>query len=508
MEDFIKIENVNKSFSGLRALNNVSFTIKKGEAIGLCGANGSGKSTLIKILAGVLKPDDGSINIEGMDMTSYGPLTGMRHGISVIYQDISLFPTLTVLENICLARTIESGNIISLLNKQRPKAKQILDDLGVAIDIDAIVEELPIASQQLVAIARALNNNSKLIILDEPTTALTSEEINLLFKIVHKLKSNGISIIFISHKLDEVTELCDTVTILRDGCLIASKPISEIGIAEIEKLMVGQSMEYFRMDDVAPDAKVVLDVAGLTLKNNFKNINFKLHHGEVLGVIGLLGSGRTELALSLFGVQPAESGSITIDGKLTRINSVRAAVNSGIAYVPEDRLTEGLVMNYPIKENIVLVTLNKFRNKFTFLNNIGIDKDASSWVDTLSIKTKDPNNLVTTLSGGNQQKIVLAKWLANNPKVLILDGPTVGIDIGAKSGIFRTLKSMIKERGMGVILISDEIKEIASYSHRVMIIRNGRIARVLKKNEINEEYIQTILREQKQAIEGSSDEHN
>jgi simple sugar transport system ATP-binding protein len=500
MEDFIKVENINKNFSGLQALKNISFTIKKGEAIGLCGANGSGKSTLIKILAGVLKPDDGSIKIEGAEMSSYGPLTGIRHGISVIYQDISLFPTLTVLENICLARTIEQGSALSILKKQRTRAKQILDDLGVVINVDAIVEELPIASQQLVAIARALNNNSKLIILDEPTTALTSKEISLLFKIVHTLKSSGISIIFISHKLDEITEFCDKVTILRDGELIASKPIGETSVAEIEELMVGQSMEYARMEDVAPDAPVVLEVSGLSKKNNFKDIGFNLRHGEILGVIGLLGSGRTELALSLFGLYPADNGTITVDGKVRPIKSVQAAVKAGIAYVPEDRLTEGLVMNYPIKDNIVLVTLDKFRNKLNFLNNTRINKSAAEWVNVLSIKTEDPDNLVSTLSGGNQQKIVLAKWLANDPRVLILDGPTVGIDIGAKAGIFKTLKGMIKEKGMGVLLISDEIKEIVSYSHRVMIIRNGRVVRILQKNEISEGYIQSILSEQKQAL--------
>ncbi|MDR1374877.1 MAG: sugar ABC transporter ATP-binding protein [Treponema sp.] len=500
MEDFIKIEGINKNFSGLRALKNISFSIKKGDAVGLCGANGSGKSTLIKILAGVLRPDTGSIKIEGTEMVSYGPLTGIRHGISVIYQDISLFPALSVLENICLARTIERGSAVSLLYRQRRRAGQILDDLGVAIDLDAVVEELPIASQQLIAIARALNNDSKLIILDEPTTALTSQEIRFLFKIVRKLKNSGISVIFISHKIDEIIELCDTVTILRDGELIASKPVQETTLAGIEQLMVGQSMEYAQMEAVAPDAPVVLEVSSLSKKNNFKDISFTLRRGEILGVIGLLGSGRTELALSLFGMYPADSGSIAVDGRSRRIKSVQAAVKAGIAYVPEDRLTEGLVMNYPIRDNIVLVTLDKFRSRMTFLNNGKINKNAAGWVDALSIKTENPANLVSTLSGGNQQKIVLAKWLEENPKVLILDGPTVGIDIGAKAGIFKTLKNMIREKGMGVLLISDEIKEIVSYSHRVMIIRSGRVVRILQKNEISEGYIQGILSEQKQAL--------
>ncbi|MDR0473171.1 MAG: sugar ABC transporter ATP-binding protein [Treponema sp.] len=500
MEEFIRIENISKSFAGLKAIKNVSFSIKKGEAIGLCGANGSGKSTLIKILAGVLNADSGSIKIEGTEMVSYGPLVGIRHGISVIYQDISLFPTLSVLENICLASTIEQEHILSFINRQRGRAQKILDDLGVNIRLDAAVEELPIASQQLVAIARALNNNSRLIILDEPTTALTSKEVSLLFKIVNKLKNDEISIIFISHKIDEIIELCDTVVIMRDGELVASKPVHETGLSQIESLMIGQSMEYARMDEVDKNASLVMEVSSLNKKNNFRDISFTLRHGEIMGVIGLLGSGRTELALALFGMYPADSGCIMIDGAACAVKSVQDAVKAGIAYVPEDRLTEGLVMNYPIRDNITLVTLDRYRNKMTFLNNGKINEVADDWVGKLSIKTEDHGNLVSTLSGGNQQKIVLAKWLEEDPRVLILDGPTVGIDIGAKAGIFRTLKEMIREKGMGVLLISDEIKEIVSYSHRVMIIRNGRVAKTLQGNEINEENIRNILNEQKQVI--------
>jgi simple sugar transport system ATP-binding protein len=500
MEEFIRIEHISKHFSGLRALKDVSLSIKKGEAAGLCGANGSGKSTLIKILAGVLKPDTGSITIEGTGMVSYGPLAGIRHGISVIYQDISLFPTLSVLENICLARTIERGSAVSLLQRQRGRARRMLDDLGVALDLDGTVEELPVASRQLVAIARALNNDSKLIILDEPTTALTSQEISFLFRLVRRLKAAGIAVLFISHKIDEILELCDTVTVLRDGELIASGPAGETGLAELERLMVGRSMEYTAVEELAPDAPVMLEVSSLSKKNHFKDISFTLRRGEILGVTGLLGSGRTELALALFGVDPADSGSITVEGRRRRIGSVREAVRAGIAYVPEDRLTEGLVMNYPIRDNIVLATLDKFRGRLGFLDRRGIDGRAAAWVDALTVKTEDPGNPVSTLSGGNQQKVVLSKWLEEDPKALILDGPTVGIDVGAKAGIFKTLKGMIREKGMGVLLISDEIKEIVSYSHRVMIIRSGRVAGILNRGEISEGRIRHILSEQKRAL--------
>jgi simple sugar transport system ATP-binding protein len=498
--NFVTLENISKNFSGLKALDNVSFSIGKGEALGLCGANGSGKSTLIKILAGVLGADSGKITIEGREMLSYGPLSGIRHGISVIYQDISLFPTLPVLENICLANTIEKGQRLSIIGKERSRAKSILNDLGVSINVDALVEELPIASQQLVAIARALNNDSKLIILDEPTTALTSKEVHLLFQIIRKLKSSGIAIVFISHKIDEVMDICDTVAILRDGKLIASKPAQETTVAEIETLMVGQSMVYLQAEEISADVPVVLEVKALTKKNNFRDIGFTLHRGEILGVVGLLGSGRTELALALFGMSPADSGTILVDGNQAVIRTVQDAVNAGIAYVPEDRLTEGVIMNYPIKDNIALVTLDKMKNSFGLLDLVKINDVAQKWIKEIAIKTDSPGHLVSTLSGGNQQKIVLAKWLEENPKILILDGPTVGIDIGAKAGIFKTIQEMTRERGMGVMLISDEIKEIAAYSNRVMILRDGRMVKILRRDEITEENIRMILNEQKEAV--------
>ena len=500
MEGFIQVEHLTKRFGGLVALNDVSFSIKKGEALGLCGANGSGKSTVIKILAGVLRPDSGSLTIEGQKMVSYDSLSGIRKGISVIYQDLSLFPTLTVLENICLMRFIEQGKVISVIERERARAQTILNDLGVSIKIDAIAGELPIASQQLIAIARALNNDSKLIILDEPTTALTSTEISLLFKIVNKLKKDGISVIFISHKIDEIIEVCDRVTVLRDGVVVASRMIADTNLTEIETLIVGQATEYPPTRDMDKNAKPVLEVRALSKKNNFKDINFTLCHGEILGIIGLLGSGRTELALSLFGMYPADSGSILIDGVEQHISSVQKAIKAGIAYVPEDRLSEGLVMSYSITDNTVLATMDTFRNRLSFLDRARIKETAERWIKTLSTKTDSSENPVSSLSGGNQQKVVLAKWLESNPKILILDGPTVGIDVGSKTGIFKVIKDMAEEKGVGVLLISDEIKEVAYNSHRVMIIRNGRVEKILQRSEISEQNIHAILSQQKQEL--------
>jgi simple sugar transport system ATP-binding protein len=498
--DFITIQHASKRFSGVQALKDVSFSVVKGEVHGLIGENGSGKSTLIKILAGVLPADEGDITIEGKRITSYGPLTGIRHGISVIYQDISLFPNLTVRENILLGRVLEQNRKVFTKREYAERVTRILDDLGVVINQDELVGELPIAQQQLVAIARALNNESKLLILDEPTTALTRQEINQLFRLVNNLKSQGISVIFISHKLDEIQELCDSVTILRDGVVVASRSMADITLDEIENLMVGKSMIHERNVVERVSHEEVLAVKDLTKQNNFADISFTLERGEVLGIIGLLGSGRTELASALFGIAPADSGTIVIDGKEARIRSVEDAVEYGIAYVPEDRLTQGLVMSKSIKLNVAIATLDQYTNSLGLVDTSKIDTLADEWIAGMSIKTDTKEKVARMLSGGNQQKIVLSKWLAMGPKVLILDGPTVGIDIGAKAGIFTTINQMAKEKGMGVILISDETREITSHCHRVIIMRNGRFGRELVGDEIDDAVIQRELDEQKRVI--------
>lgn len=500
---FITIEHANKTFGGVRALRDVSFSVKKGEIHGLVGENGSGKSTLIKILAGSLAADSGKITIDGKEVKAYGPLSGIQQGISVIYQDLSLFPNLSVLENICLCNQIKQKTGTFSVKQYTPQVKKLLCDLDADIELSEMVEELPIARQQLVAIARALNNKPKLLIFDEPTTALTREEINNLFRIINRLRKTGISIIFISHKLDEVLEICDSVTVLRDGEIIDTQPIENMSISTLEKLMVGASTVYEKnIDNPLPaNAPVMLSVNHLSKKNNFKDISFSLKKGEIIGISGLLGSGRTELASAIFGVSPYDSGVVCIDGKQVKIRSVEDAVRNGIAYVPEDRLTQGLVMSYPQRDNIVLATLSNFRNRHRLLDERKMSIVSQKWISLIKVKTDDQFKTVKTLSGGNQQKIVLAKWLEMQPKVLILDGPTVGVDVGAKAGIFRTIREMVDKWGMSVILISDEIKELTANCQRIIIMQNGRIFRELNKpEEIDDKYIQCILEAQKKAI--------
>lgn len=500
--DFIAIENCSKAFGGVKALKGISFSVKQGEIHGLVGENGSGKSTLINILAGSLSADTGKITIDGEPMASYGPLSGMQYGISVIYQDFSLFPNLTVLENVCLSNQIKDKKTFFSIKKHSDEVKSLLDQLDANISLSDIVGEIPVAKQQMVAIARALNNNPKLLIFDEPTTALTREEINNLFKIIGMLKSKGISIIFISHKIDEIMEICDVVTILRDGEVIDIKQISDVSIAEIEKLMVGASSVYTKHvdDSLISSDSYMLKVKGLSKINNFLDISFDLKKGEIIGFTGLLGSGRTEIATALFGIAPADSGEIEIDGQGVSIRSVQDAVTHGIAYVPENRLTQGLVMDYSQRDNIILPTISKFTRK-GLLDEVRMTETANHWIDEVKVKTDDVFKEVKTLSGGNQQKIVLAKWLEMNPKVLILDGPTVGVDVGAKASIFKTIHEMVEKYEMSVILISDEIRELTANCNRVLVMQNGRLCRILDKpEEIDDDYIKGILDEQKRAI--------
>lgn len=507
--NYIDIEHCCKSYGGVHALSDVSFSLKKGEIRGLLGENGSGKSTLIKIIAGSLKANSGIIKIEGEVINDWGSLAGLKKGISVIYQDLSLFPNLSVLENICLCDQVKQTKFFVNKNKYAEKAKNLIKELDIGVELDELLGDLPIAKQQQIAIARALLIESQLLIFDEPTTALTREEINQLFSLINKLKKKSISIIFISHKLDEIMEICDSLTILRDGHHIATKQISELNIPAIEQLMVGKNLDYHKNVDnkLSEDTPTILEVKDLSKRNNFKDITFSLKKGEILGISGLLGSGRTELATAIFGISPYESGEIFIEGEKVKIKSVMDAVNNGIAYVPEDRLTQGLVLNYPQRANMIAPSLKKVIDSRHLIDEEKITDIAQYWTDSIGVKTDDIFKNAQTLSGGNQQKIVIAKWLEKKPKVLILDGPTVGVDIGAKAGIFHTINEMVKQEGMSVILISDEIRELTANCHRILIMKNGRIAKQLTKTEeIEDTYIQNILNNQKRVEWGNNNE--
>ncbi|AYO31838.1 sugar ABC transporter ATP-binding protein [Biomaibacter acetigenes] len=485
-EIILKATNISKAFAGVQALKNVNLTIHKGEIHCLAGENGSGKSTLIKIISGVYEPDEGLIEIGGKVYSRLTPMEAIDRGIQIIYQDLSIFPNLTVAENIAL--NLELSGKRKLIDWKRVKqiAKEAIDKIGFKINLDEKVENLSVAEKQLIAISRALLNNAKIIIMDEPTTALTKKEVAALFNIIKNLQSQGISILFVSHKLDEVFEISEKITILRNGQNVISGEAANFDNDLFVYYMTGRKFKETHFEAESRKGTPLLKVENLSLKNGFKDISFELYAGEILGITGLLGSGRTELALSLFGLLPADSGKIYIDGNIVKINSVQDAIKNKMGYVPEDRLTEGLFMPQSIGRNIIISNIKELLNKNGFMNENKIQKCIDEWIKKLGIVTPSQNLPVQTLSGGNQQRVVLAKWLSMHPRILILNGPTVGVDIGSKYDIHQILRNLAAQ-GIGIIIISDDIPEVLFNCNRILIMRKGRIINEVMGKDVTEE---------------------
>jgi simple sugar transport system ATP-binding protein len=473
-EVFLKVTNINKAFAGVQALKNVNLTINKGEICCLAGENGSGKSTLIKIIAGAYKPDDGEIEINGKRYSTITPMDTIREGIQIIYQDFSIFPNLTAAENIALNSELAKNRKLVNWKSVYHTAKEAIEKINVDIDLDARVMELSVADKQLIAISRALLQNAKLIIMDEPTTALTKKEIDSLFHVIDGLRKQGISILFVSHKIEEVFALAEKITILRNGENVISDDVKNFDRAKIIYHMTGREFDETYYEAKNTSEEPVMKVENIGKKGSFADISFELHSGEILGITGLLGSGRTELALALFGREAIDTGKIIMDGKEVRLRSVKHAIRHGIGYVPEDRLTEGLFLSQSIARNTVASVIDRMKGKFAFLSRSTMKGIVSHWVSDLKIKTANVENPVQTLSGGNQQRVVLAKWLATQPKVLILNGPTVGVDIGSKKDIHDILRKL-SDDGMAIVIISDDIPEVLNNCNRVLIMRKGRI---------------------------------
>jgi simple sugar transport system ATP-binding protein len=470
---FLFMKNVSKRYVGVQALDSVDFEIRRGEIHCLVGENGSGKSTLIKIIAGAVRPDDGAyIEINGQPFHDYQAIDSIRQGIEVIYQDLSLFPNLTVAENIALSQLIAEGNMWIRWGDVRAIAKRAMARVGVKLPLDELVGNLSIADQQLVAICRALTRDVRLVIMDEPTAALTRKEVEALFAVVKDLQAKGIATLFVSHKLDEVLQIAERVTVLRDGRLVGTFPSQELDDEKLTMLMTGKKVERTSYRGER-QGDVLLEVRHLSKRGNFKDISFKLHKGEVLGITGLLGSGRTELALSLFGVDPADSGEIFVEGQRVQISSVQDAIRHGIGYVPENRLEQGLIMQQPVGKNIVLTVVHRLLNSLGLVDRNKTQDLINRWIAELSIRVPSVDAPVQTLSGGNQQRVVLAKWMATQPKILILDGPTIGIDVAAKSAIHEVIRHLA-EQGIGVIVISDEVSEVYHNCNRVIVMQKGR----------------------------------
>lgn len=486
-EYLFRAVDVRKYFAGVKALDGVTLEIKPGEIHCLAGENGCGKSTLIKVISGVYQRDSGLIEFDGETLHKITPITAIMKGIQVIYQDFSIFPNLTVMENLAInSQLVEKKKIVNWKD-MRKIAEAAVAKIDFQVDLDAQLGDLSVAEKQMVAICRALMFNARLIIMDEPTTALTKKEVKALFKVILQLKAQGISILFVSHKLDEVFEISDRFTVFRSGKLIATGSTSELDNKKFTYYMTGREFEAKTFRPKELTTKPVMEVEKLNLDGYYEDISFSIKGGEILGITGLLDSGRTELALSLFGIKPADSGAIKIHGREVSIQTPQDAINNKIGFVPEDRLSEGLFLPQSIGDNIII-------SKIDLLTNGGIvdsdkcQEEIDHWVKELSIATPDANNAASTLSGGNQQRIVLAKWLACNPEILILNGPTVGVDIGSKHDIHAVLQSLAN-RGMAVIIISDDLPEVLENCSRVLILRDGKVAGELDTNETTEQMI-------------------
>ncbi|WP_370546547.1 sugar ABC transporter ATP-binding protein [Edwardsiella tarda] len=482
----ITLNALSKSFGGHQALKNITLTLNKGEVHCLAGANGCGKSTLIKTISGVYAPDVGSEII--IDDKAHSRLTPGRArdlGIQVIYQDLSLFPNLTVAENIAFEYNLKSYFGWFKHKKLKEKAQQILGELSFNIDPDALVQHLPIAQRQQIAICRALVADARLVIMDEPTASLTRTEVNQLLRTVNYLRDKNITVVFVSHRLDEVKEISDRITVIRDGEKIGTWDASSLSTSKITELMTGLIIEHQQKLPNTETSKVVLALNKLSRKGQFADISLQLHRGEVLGLCGLLGSGRTELALSLFGITHPDSGDILLDGKKIRIKDNTQAREMGIAYVSEDRLTLGAILPQSVADNMVIAILDEIKTPWHLLDEQRKNTLVQAWINDLDIKVSNPDNPLSTLSGGNQQKVVLAKWILTRPKVLILDAPTVGVDIGAKDSIYKLIHRL-SGVGISVLLITDEASEAYYNCDRVLHMKQGRIVNELIPSMLSE----------------------
>lgn len=493
-EEILRVEHIGKRFGGVIALEDVNLSIRKGETCCLVGENGSGKSTLIKIISGVYTPDEGNIFINGHQYKKMTPIEAIREGIQVIYQDFSLFPNLTVAENIAINQQLAKRKQLVNWKEINKIAADELAKINVSLPLDAIVDTLSTADRQLIAIVKALLASAQIIIMDEPTTALTKKEIASLFALINDLKGKGISTLFVSHKLNEVTEISDRTIIFRNGQKVMDQDAKGLDIKTMEFQMTGHEIHTGTADfgSTPEESQPLLKVEQLNLSHGFSDVTFELHHNEVLGITGLLGCGRTELGLTLFGDRPADSGRIFVEGQEVKLNKITDAVKAGIGFVPEDRVREGLFLEQPISNNIVVGIIDRLINKLRFINEAQISKESDLWIKKLEMKTPSGDLPTKSLSGGNQQRVVLAKWLALSPKILILNGPTVGVDVGSKAEIHDLIRNLAKQ-GLGIILISDDIPELTQTCQRILLMRSGRIVEEFKRENITDSRLSAEL---------------
>lgn len=486
-QKIFEIKNLTKRFPGITALDQINLDVHEGEVHALLGENGAGKSSLIKILCGIYHPDEGEMFYSGEKYAPKNTLDAIESGIRVVYQELNLLSYLSVAENIFFERLPTKAGLVDF-KKLYADTRHMLDQVGLDISPRTLIEELGIAQMQLVEIAKALSSESKVLILDEPTATLTSKEIDRLFEIIKLLKSRGVTVIYISHRLQEVFEISDRVTILRNGMKVATRLTNELTIAEIVKMMVGRDMESsYPFEEDVKVGDVVFEVKDLVYKGNENPVSFSVRAGEILGIAGLVGSGRTETMRAVFGADPKVSGTVILDGRELEIKRPKDAVAGGICLLTEDRKEQGLVLDMDCAVNVSLASIKKVSK--SGLMNFGMEeKVTTSYIDELSIKTPSVKKWVRFLSGGNQQKLVLAKWLYRDARVLICDEPTRGIDVGAKYEIYLLLWKLAR-LGKSIIVVSSDLPEIMGISHRIVVFSNGKVAGEVMRDEFDQERI-------------------
>jgi len=486
-EPIVELSGIAKHFGGVQALGGVDFRLFPGEVHALVGENGAGKSTLVKILAGIYRPDAGVVKVGGEVVELRSPTQAQSLGIAVVQQEPMLFPDLDVAENVFMGRHPRDRFGRVDWKRMYREVDQLLASLDVSLSSHAPVQGLSVAEQQLVEIAKALSLQARVLVLDEPTAALSAHEVDELFAIVRQLRERGVAVLFVSHRLEEVFTIADRLTVFRDGTHIITAPVSEMTKDEIIKHMVGRELSNLFPKGEAEIGAVVLEVRNLTRPGVFADVSFQLRQGEILGLAGLVGAGRTEVAQVLFGIDRAESGEIWLKGKKVRIRSPQQAMEYGIAYVPEDRHLHGLVMNFSIASNVTLAILQQV-SRLGLVDQRRERKIADEYSSQLSVRSSGVEQLVNALSGGNQQKVVLSKWLATNPSVLILDEPTRGIDVGAKAEVHRII-SDLAARGLAIILISSELPEVLAMADRVIVLHEGRVTGTFARSEATQERV-------------------
>ncbi|MEV0523772.1 sugar ABC transporter ATP-binding protein [Streptomyces sp. NPDC050439] len=508
MSDVLSVTGLSKTFPGVRALDGVDFTARAGEVHALIGENGAGKSTLIKVLTGVYAPDAGALTYNERQVTFATPLEAQHAGISTIYQEVNLVPLMSVARNLFLGR--EPRGRLGLIDFRRMhrEADEALRRLGIRVDVRRPLRELGVGTQQMVALARAVSVDAQVVIMDEPTSSLEPREVQTLFGVIRMLRDRGIAVIYVSHRLEELYEVCDTVTVLRDGKLVHTGPIAELDRLRLVSLMLGREVGEVREEGVtkfsgehAPKAEPVLQARDLTMRHHLHGVSVEIRPGEVVGLGGLLGSGRSETAKAIAGALPPDSGRVMVAGDAVRTGSPPAAIRAGISLLPEDRKAEGIVPGLSVRENIALAALPRL-SRLGLVNEAAIDKIVDTFMKRLRIKASGPHQKVGELSGGNQQKVLLARWLAMNPKVLLLDEPTRGIDIGAKAEVQKLIDELADD-GLAVLLISSDMEELIEGSDRVIVLKDGAVIEELTGSKVTEDALMRAI-----ATTGGSGDHH